>query len=305
MKARHVGPATWATLGLLLVMGAAWGLEFSMLKLATQGGYPEIGILLVALVIVAVVFWAIIAVRRAWFRPRRDIVVFLFVLAMLGYVVPLLAVLWAAPHVPAGIMTLIVSFTPVVTVATVLALRTEPVSRRRVLAVALGCVAALVVLLPEAGDGWDGAIAWLLLVFVVPLTYGVESVYVSVAWPEGIDPLQVGAGQSVAAVLAVIPIQLIYGEPIVYDAVWPIAQVAIPLVALCILVEALLYFVIIRATGGVLVNFSMYISLFAGFAWGWAIFGESHGWHVWFAVAVLVVGLSLTIPQRDKRGARP
>lgn len=300
MKAKHVGPATFATLGLLILSGAAWGLEFSMLKLATEGGYPEIGTLLAAMVAIAVVFWAAVALRGAWFRFRRDAVVFFLVVALLGYVLPLLAALWASSHVPAGLMTLIVSFTPVVTVAVVLLLRTEPVSPRRIAAVGLGLLAALIVLVPESEGPTGGALVWLLLVFVVPLTYGIESVYVSVAWPDGLDPLQVCAGQSLLAVLTLIPIQLVYGEPMPFDSSWPMAQLAIPVVAACILVEVLLYFVIIRQTGGVIVNFQMYIALFAGFAWGYAIFGEQHGLHVWIAVAVLVVGLALTIPRRGE-----
>jgi len=290
-----------AILGLLLVMGSAWGLEFSMLKLATQAGFPGIGILLVTLAMIAPVFWAIVAIRGRWFRPTRRILVFLLVIALLGYVLPLLAALWAAPHVPAGILTMIASFTPVVSVATAIAFRTERVSLRRFLAVALGLVAALLVLVPEADMPGFGNLGWLLVVFVVPLTYGVESVYVSVAWPEGLDPMQVAAGQSVVAFLTVLPIYLLFGEPIAFDPAWPMGQVAIGLVALCVLVEVLLYFVIIRASGGVLVNFSMYISLFAGIAWGWAIFSERHDPVVWIAVAVLVAGLALTVQRRGGR----
>ena len=49
-------PAGLGTLGLLVIMGAAWGLEFSMLKLAVEAGYPETGVLLVTLALVALVF---------------------------------------------------------------------------------------------------------------------------------------------------------------------------------------------------------------------------------------------------------
>ena len=51
-------PNALATMGWLIVMGAAWGLEFSMLKLAVEAGLPEIGILMVALVLVVVAFGA-------------------------------------------------------------------------------------------------------------------------------------------------------------------------------------------------------------------------------------------------------
>ncbi len=303
MKARRSGPATLATIGLLLCMGAAWGLEFSMLKLAAEAGFPGTGVLLITLAIVALVFAVIVTVQGAWFRPTREIIVFLFVIAMLGYVLPLLAALWAAPRVPAGIMTLIASFTPVVSVACALLLRSEHVSWRRITAVLLGMTAALLVLVPESQLPQWGNVVWLLVVFVVPLTYGIESVYVSVAWPKNLTPMQVAAGQSVVALLAMLAIHLLFGEPIPWDPDWPVGQLAILVVAACVLVEVLLYFLIISRTGGVLVNFSLYISLFAGIAWGWVIFGEQHDAHVWIAVVVLAVGLTFTLPPRKKKSA--
>jgi drug/metabolite transporter (DMT)-like permease len=200
-------------------------------------------------------------------------------------------------------MTLIASFSPVVSVATALSFRTERVSARRIAAVMCGMAAALLVLVPEAQLPQAGNLAWLLVVFVVPLTYGVESVYVSVAWPRGIDAMQVATGQSLIALAALVPIHLILGEPMPFDPAWPAGQLAIPVVAACVLIEVLLYFVIIGRTGGVLVNFSMYISLFAGIAWGWVIFGERLDLVVWIAVAVLAVGLALTVPRRAERKA--
>ncbi|MDG2481627.1 MAG: hypothetical protein P8Q36_12275, partial [Alphaproteobacteria bacterium] len=70
--------------------------------------------------------------------------------------------------------------------------------------------------------------------------------------------------------------------------------------AACLLVEVVLYFVIIRDTGGVLVSFGMYLSLFAGIAWGVIIFAERFDALTWLAVAVLVIGLSLTMPRRQQ-----
>ncbi|MBT6206029.1 MAG: DMT family transporter [Rhodospirillaceae bacterium] len=292
--------ATWSTWGLLVLMGAAWGLEFSMLKLTAEAGYPPIGTLMAALAMVATAYWTVLIWRRAWFRVNCEVLLFLLMIAGLGYVLPLIAVLWAAPHVDAGLMTLIASFTPIVTVATAVLFRTETVSWRRILAVMIGLASALLVLVPQAHLPEAGILGWLLLVFVVPLTYGVESVYVSVYWPQGLTPLQIGAGQSLVALLAVIPIHFLTEDPMVYDRGWNMGQIAIVIVAACLLVEVVLYFVIIRDTGGVLVSFGMYLSLFAGIAWGVIIFAERFDALTWLAVAVLVIGLSLTMPRRQQ-----
>jgi len=50
---------------------------------------------------------------------------------------------------------------------------------------------------------------------------------------------------------------------------------------------------LVRTTGGVLVSFGTFVSLFAGIGWGVLIFRESHDVSIWLAVAVLVLALML------------
>ncbi len=63
MAEQNDKPSALGPLGLLVIMGAVWGLEFSMLKLAVEAGCPESCVLLVTLVLVALVFWIVIAAR--------------------------------------------------------------------------------------------------------------------------------------------------------------------------------------------------------------------------------------------------
>ena len=166
---------------LLLIMGLAWGAEFSTLKLAIAGGHDEFTVLMVALVLISVAYFLILLFRRSLFRVTREIFVFLAITAMLGYLIPLLAALYAAPYLSAGIMTLIVSLTPVVTVSVALLLRTERVSFFRIASIGLGMVATWLVLAPETELPGRGVFAWMLLMAIVPICYGVESIYVAIS----------------------------------------------------------------------------------------------------------------------------
>ena len=75
--------------------------------------------------------------------------------------------------------------------------------------------------------------------------------------------------------------------------VWSLAETGILVFVVSGLIEVVLYFYIIQNTGGVLVSFSFFISLFAGIAWGMVIFGEGHGIIVWSAVGILLGSLGL------------
>ncbi|NQV45232.1 MAG: EamA family transporter [Rhodospirillales bacterium] len=191
-----------------------------MLKLATMGGYDELTVLFVSLLLIAVFYVLILILRRGLFRLSLERFVFLVVISLLGYVLPLLAAVYASPYVPAGVMTLMVSLTPVVTVATAVLFRTEAVSLNRAMAIAMGAATVITVLLPafEIPDGQ--LFGWMVLMLVVPISYGVESVYVSAYWPDGLDVIQVGTGEVVLSAVMVLPLYLIWGEAPTFEIDW-------------------------------------------------------------------------------------
>ena len=278
---------------LLLVMGIAWGAEFSAIKLALLGGHDEFTVLMIALVLITIIYFFILVVRRSLFRMNKEIFIFLAITAMLGYLIPLLAALYAAPYLSAGIMTLIVSLTPVVTVSVALLLRTEHVSALRISAIGLGMVATFLVLVPEADLPDFGALEWMLLMGLVPLCYGVESIYVSAYWPGDLDPWQVGYGEALVAIILLLPIYFFFGDPTSIRLTWSIAETGIVVFVISGLINIVLFFYVIQNTGGVLVSFSSFTSLFAGIGWGMIIFSERHGGAVWAAVVVLVGALAV------------
>ena len=131
-------------------MGMTWGLQFAMLKLAVERGRSELNVLLMALVLLSIVYAVLVVLRGRMFRPTVEHLVFFVIIAILGYILPMGATLYAAPYMPAGIITLLASLSPIATFAVAIGLRTESVSRIRIWAMLLGCVSALLVLGPQA-----------------------------------------------------------------------------------------------------------------------------------------------------------
>ena len=58
-------------------------------------------------------------------------------------------------------------------------------------------------------------------------------------------------------------------------------------------VFVVLFLEIIRLSGPVFFAQFNYLAVFAGIAWGWAVFGESLNAMVWVAFALMVVGVVL------------
>ena len=280
---------------ILLVMGAVWGLQFAMLKLASGGGHAEISLVFYAMLAGAVFFGVVVAIRGAWFPWTGRLVFFLAYIAVLGYVVPMLAVLYTGPHLSAGMITLIASLAPVVAIAIALLKRSEFVSGIRIGAVALGLAASMLVLWPELRLPDHGSLGWLGVAFVIPIMFGYQAVYISAHWPTGLDSLQIAFGEVVVAALCVLPLHLTVGDWIAYDPAWPPAQIGIAVFTVSSLLEAILYFYLVQHAGGVLVSFGSFVSLFAGILWGMTLFGERHDAVFWFAIAVTCGALALLV----------
>ena len=88
-----------------------------MLKIASSAGYPEINVLMVTLVLLSIAFVLIVIVRREFFSINRERAIFILITCLLGYVIPLLAGIYAAPHIKAGVLILVISLTPMVSIA--------------------------------------------------------------------------------------------------------------------------------------------------------------------------------------------
>lgn len=285
---------------MLLVMGATWGLQFVMLKLAIAGGYSEMAVLVMALFLISLGYGAELWRRKAFFAVTAERVRFFVLASSMGYLFPIGAILLVAPALPAGLIVLIASLAPLFTFGVSYLWKTEPISRIRVVAGVLGLAAVVIVLLPEAGMPEGGMSGWILLALVIPACYGVESVYISKKWPSGMGVLQVSFAESLTALLMVLPVFLLSGD-FPGASEW-IAKpgLAVLVFVLCSFVEVVLYFRLILMTGGVLVTFASFISLFAGIGWAILIFSETYSGSIWYAVAILSFSLLLVGLDRNR-----
>ena len=110
----------------LVLMGLGWGLTMPLTKIAVSTGYRQFGLIFWDLAIGTVVLAVVMVLRGKGLPWRRDtMAVFLFV-ALTGTVVPSWASYRAAVHLPAGIMSVLLSMVPMLAFPVAIALRLEP-----------------------------------------------------------------------------------------------------------------------------------------------------------------------------------
>lgn len=258
---------------LLITMGAAWGLHFALMKMVASGEGAPLLLLFPTLAGISVGFALIVVARRSLYRPTWAHLRFFVISGLLGYLAPILLELIVAAKIDAGLLTLIVTTNPLITILVAGLMRTEVVRFRQILAAGLGAVAAAALLLPDSALPSTDMRVWVAAAFGIPSLYAVYNVYVAKAWPNDLDPLQVATGESIASALFAFPF---FAWVVATSGAAPLAESPLTLVALILAttVEVWAFFELIRRAGAIFVSFSSFAALVGGISWGIFLFAE-------------------------------
>ena len=278
---------------LLLFLGGSWGLYFSLLKIAVLSGISYVGILSLTTMGVCIGMCAIALLRRRLPLFDRRHLWFYLVCAVSGYMLPMIAELLVIAHMPAGVLTLIVSMAPLATLLLAWLVKTDYISPARVGGMLLGAFAIFAILLPDAHLG-DEAVAWrwLLLAMVVPLSYAVHHNFTARYWPEGSDSYQVACGESIFAAAMLAGFALFHWN---WQDVqgWTDGHSAMLVMATIALVDIWIYFELIRIKGPIYASHANYFMVVSAVAWGMLIFAERPSPWMWASAALLIASLYL------------
>jgi drug/metabolite transporter (DMT)-like permease len=277
---------------LLVFLGSSWGLYFSMLKIAVLSGISYTGILIMATVGVALgmSLIAILRRRKPQFKPRHHL--FYLVCALSGYLLPMLVELFVIEHMPAGVLTLIVSIAPLATLLLAWLMKTDSISLPKVAGILVGAIAIFAVLLPDAHFGTAIAWRWLLLALVVPVCYAIHHNFTARCWPVGSDSYQIACGEALYAA-ALLMIFASFNWQWQDVAAWNQGHSAILFMALISLIDIYIYFELIRIKGPIYTSHANYIMVVSGVVWGMIIFAERPTSMMWFSAVLLIFSLYL------------
>ncbi|CAN0570729.1 unnamed protein product, partial [Laminaria digitata] len=139
----------WLPVLLIFILGIAWGLHFSIIKIASESKLPYEGIAAITTLGVAILFTSICFIRKRLPIFNKASIRFYFFCGILGYVVPLFTELYVASNIPAGLLSLVVSTTPLFVVVIAHFKGTEKIGRKKVIGVFFGLASSLVIILPK------------------------------------------------------------------------------------------------------------------------------------------------------------
>jgi len=292
-------------LALLLLSGLGWGLAISCTKLATGGGDHPLTLLLWQVVILAVLLALRLAAMQTPLPLSKRHLRFYFVAGLLGTAFPNALVYWAAPHLPAGIIAIVFSLSPLMTFGLALAVGMERWDPLRLGGVILGLLAIVALVVPETALPDPKIAVWIAVFVVVALSYAGEDVYAATAMPVEDNPLTLLFGMSIATLIMLAPVILATDVPIVFFRHGEPHEVALVVGSLLHLTAygSLLY--LIRHAGAVFASQISYVVTLAGVFWGMVIFAEVPSVWAWAALALALAGLALARPRASPAATAP
>ncbi len=290
-------------------MGAGWGATQPLAKIAVSEGYRHIGLVFWQLAIGAFVMGVVQLIRRRPLTISRPALQVYVIIAMIGTILPNSASYEAARHLPAGVVSILLSLVPLFAFPFAILMGNEKFQWVRFGGLALGLLGVLLIVAPDASLPERAMIVFIPLALVAPLFYGLEGNIVARWGTAGLEPVEVLYGASIVGAVIALPVALASGQFIDPRGPWGAPDYALILSSV---IHVLVYAAYVWMVGRAGPVFAVQVSyLVTGFGVGWAmlILGESYSIWVWGAMAVILTGVFVVQPsprealvELDERG---
>ncbi len=281
----------------LVAMGIGWGMTQPLGKIAVSGGYGPFGLIFWQLVIGVAVLGSLNLLRGGRLPRDRDALRFYTVIALIGTIIPNSTFYISVAHLPAGIMSILISTVPLIAFPISLALGMDRFSAVRLAGLLCGLIGVALIALPQASLPAGAALAFLPLALVGPLFYAIEGNYVA-RWGTGaLDAVQAMLGASLVGAVLVLPLAVFSGQFISPFRVWGAPEAALVLSSAVHAVMYATYVWLAVVAGAVFATQTSYIVTGAGVLWSMLLLGERFSGWIWAAMAVMMLGLFLVQPR--------
>ena len=289
--------------GLLVVLGVGWGTTQPLGKIAASTGHGAFALIFWQLAICTVVLGGITLARGRGLRWDRRALVFYLVVALIGTLIPNFTFYTSVAHLPAGIMSILISTVPLMAFPMSLLLGIDRFEVKRMVGLLLGMTGVALIALPQSSLPDPAMVAFLPVAMVGPMFYAAEGTFVSRFGMAGMDPVQAMFGASLVGLILCLPLVLASGQ-------WedPLARWGRPEQALVLssVLHAMLYATYVglaARAGAVFATQTSYVVTAAGLCWAMLLLGERFSPWIWLALAVMLAGLSLVRPRPVTRAA--
>ena len=291
----------WIAVALLFLTGVLYGLSYSLTGVGIANGIPFTSfVLFMGMGGAAAALLLSLGQGRPPPLSLRHIASYA-VAGISGQGVPYLTVGYVSGEgVPAGIISMLVVLSPILTYAGAVAFRLEKIWWPRVLGLAVGIVGVALLVVPETSLPSRELVPWILLALLLPIGYATTSLATALMRPPATESLHFAFGYFFFGTLPILGLVALTDGWWWFDGTMDAGDWALITATFVQTLGIYLFVELIRFLGPVFFSTVNFIVALAGIGWGFLFFGETHSHWVWLALVCLMLGVIFVIQRRPE-----
>jgi drug/metabolite transporter (DMT)-like permease len=278
---------------MLVTMGAGWGLCYALMKFAREAGASSPGLLIWEGIGSGLMLaMATLAHRRSLPRIGARELSYFTVNGLMGVTLPGAITLVVLPHVPVGVVALMISLAPIVTFALAAMFRIERPDPIRMMGILAGFAGVAAVIVPEGGLPSADMSPWTLAAIGSAVLLAAQCLVVSQFSPPKLDDIMNASGTLIVGGLAAVPFAISYGgvpSPLDFGSLATQAAAGSAVVnGVC----WVLFVRVARSISPVFAAQNANLVTIGSIFWGMVIFAETPTAWTWVATACVALGVA-------------
>lgn len=285
-------------LSLLVLLGFIWGTGYSIARFAMTSGVPPFGYSFWQSLGPAIIIGVIAATRLKSLKFNRLHIFFYVICGLTGIAIPNTFMYFAAAHLPASVLAMVVNIVPIIAYPLALLVQLENFRWQRLIGIGLAIGGLIMLILPRTTESASAMVPWILFTLVTPLSFAICSIYIARYRPAELDACTVAAGMLISSSILLLPIVLFTHNFYVFHLPFSAPDWIILLEIILSSMGYVLLFYLIKVAGPVYYSFVDTIVVLTGLFWGHIIFGEQLNQYTSMALLFILSALILVTQQQ-------
>lgn len=278
-------------LSLLVSLGFIWGSGYSIARFAMTNGITPLGYAFWQAFGPAILLLMIIIIKKIKFPFDWPHIRYYFMTGLLGIAIPNTNMYIAAPHLPAGVLAVVVNTVPIIAYPLALLAKLERFAWLRIIGVLLGICGILCIILPKASLPDNHMIAWVLVALISPLCFASCAILSSRMQGIHTNSLALSAGMLLFAGAMLTPLVFGLHQFVMLAPPFSLAKWVIVLEIILSSIGYILFFELLKNAGPVYYTLVGGLVGLTGVFWGWLIFHETL--NIWLILAISFILLAI------------
>ena len=285
--------------GILLLLGAGWGVTMPLTKITVGAGYQHFGLIFWQFVVGAVLMGGILLLRGKLSRPNGPQLRFACLIALIGTLLPNSASYQAAVHLPSGVISILLSLIPMLAFPVALVLGNDGFSTRKLIGLTLGFAAVALITINGSSFAGDISLWWIAIALIAPSFYAIEGNVVAKWGTYGFDPVQTLFWSSAVGILPAFALAYGSGQFIPVPTNWSTPEYAFMTISVAHAIVYAGYVWLVARAGPVFAAQVSYLVMIFGIGWAIILLSESYASGIWLALVLMMCGLFLVQPRHS------